>query len=152
MLLTSHLAATLLLSQALAFSGPELATAVISGVALDLDHLLVNRKWLGDIQNFFQKGASTHGEVMQHSWLQEPLFGLAAGVFIGLGVQAVFASVPWWVFPLSQALHIGMDALMDYEHRPLVPLSKLSYRGVIRSVTVNEAIISSAAVLAILLG
>ena len=152
MLLTSHLAATLLLSQALAFSGPELAAAVIGGVALDLDHLFISRKWLGDVQNFFRKGTSTHGEVMQHSWLQEPLFGLAAGVFIGLGVQAVFASVQWWVFPLSQALHIGMDALMNYEHRPLVPLSKWSYRGFVRSVTVNEAIISSAAVLAIFLG
>lgn len=152
MLLTSHLAATLLLSRALGFSGPELVAAVVSGVALDLDHLFVNKKWLGDVRNFFRKGASTHGEVTQHSWLQEPLFGLAAGVFIGLAVQALFASVRWWVFPLSQALHIGMDALMNYEHRPLVPLSKWSYRGFVRSATVTEAIISSAALLTILLG
>lgn len=111
--------------------GPELITALTAGVALDVDHFFVNTKWMSDAKNFFLERKVTHGEVKQHSWLQEPLFGMLFGIAFGFLVAYLYPSIRWWVFPLFQMLHIALDALMKYEHQPLVPVSRVRYRGAI---------------------
>lgn len=148
MLVTSHLVATLLLSKGLGLAGPELITALTAGVALDADHLFVNAKWMSDAKNFFWERKVTHGEVKQHSWLQEPVFGIVVGIIIGVMLANIFA-VRWWIFPLFQALHIAMDALMKYEHQPLAPFNRVRYLGPILSNSKVEWFVSSAALLAV---
>ena len=150
MLITSHLAATVAASRWLGLPAPELAIALAGGVLLDLDHLCTNRKWASDIKNFLRSGTVTHGEVKQHSWLQEPFFGLAAGTLAGLGTAALWP-VRWWIYPLFQATHSVMDSVMRYEHQPFVPFSRIAYRGWIRSNSKAELAISTIAVISALL-
>lgn len=142
MLITSHLAVTVLTAKTLSLGGPELIAAFAGGVLLDADHLFVNTKWISDIKNFLLYGTMTHGEIKQHSWMQEPLFGLVAGVGIGIIFSWLWPGVRWWIFPLFQGLHIGMDALMRYEHTPFVPWSDRKYRGPIMSNTKTELALS----------
>lgn len=149
MLITSHLAVTFLVGRSIGVAGPELLISLLGGVALDTDHLLVNDKWKNDLRNFLQKSVLTHGEIKQHSWIQEPLFGLSVGVIFGILVSFLIPSVRWWVFPLFQGLHIFMDAFMSYEHQPFVPFKNWSYRGWVRSNSGVE-LISSSLVLAVL--
>ena len=152
MLITSHLAATVAVSRWLGLSVPELSTALAGGVLLDLDHLVVNGKWFVDVKNFLRSGIVTHGEVKQHSWLlQEPLCGLIVGALTGLAVAAWWPQVRWWVFPFFQGMHIIMDGAMRYRHEPLMPFSRWSYRGWIRSNSKTELAVSSAILAAILL-
>ena len=132
MLITSHVAATMVLAETFSLNGvSEWSAALVGGVLIDLDHFLVSKKWLSDVKMFF-RGGVTHGETNQHSWLQEPFFGLTAGIAAGLCIAMVFP-VRWWIIPLFQAVHIAMDACMRYTHQPLVPLSRWTYRGPIRS-------------------
>ncbi len=142
MLITSHLAVTLLVGKGLGLWGFEMVTALLMGVAIDLDHFLVNRKWVNDVKTFVFTFKSTHGEVKQHSWIQEPLFGLSAGVILGILLSFFVPSVRWWIFPAFQALHITMDGFMNYEHQPFAPVSRWKYWGVLRSNTPTEWFVS----------
>lgn len=144
MLITSHLVATLLVAKGLSLEDMELWTALAGGVALDVDHFFVNTKWISDIKNFLRERKITHGEVKQHSWFQEPLFGLSAGVLFGILLSLFIPSVRWWVFPVFQAIHIVMDGLMNYERQPFVPVSRWQYWGVLRSNTSTEWLVSLA--------
>ena len=149
MLVTSHLAATLAASRGLALATPELLIILAGGVALDLDHLFVNQKWRADVRRFLTGRGVTHGEVRQHSWLQEPAFGLPAGALVGF-VIASLLPVRWWVLPLGQGIHIAMDSLMRYEHLPLAPLSNRGrYRGWGRPNSMTEVVLSSLMLMAL---
>ena len=63
MLITTHLAASLLMSQGFSLSVPEFYLALAGGVALDADHFFVNTKWIFDIKSFLREGKITHGEI-----------------------------------------------------------------------------------------
>ena len=152
MLITSHLAVTILAGQALSLSTSEFFTALAGGVALDLDHLLVNGKWLSDARVFLRRGITTHGEVNQHSWIQEPLFGSIFGIIAGVAIHYWNPEVRWWIFPAFQGSHIMMDAFMKYDHHPFTPiLSKISYRGLIRPNSKIEWLVSFLVLAAVVL-
>ena len=148
MLITSHLVATVLLSSSISLQDGEFFTALASGVALDIDHLFINKKWISDIKKFLRGKGTTKGEISQHSWIQEPLFGLTIGIIIGVLLE-YFLGISWWIFPLFQAIHIAMDALMRYEHKPFVPLGKWRYWGFIPSGSKQEFLASSALLIGI---
>ena len=143
MLIASHLASTVVVAGGLSLSGIETLMALLAGVFIDADHFLVNTKWFSDVKNFFKNGKITHGEVMQHSWFQEPAFGLIAGSLIGIALSLFIPGARWWVFPLFQGIHIFMDSAMKYAHQPLAPLSRWKYKGFIRPGSGMELIISS---------
>lgn len=145
MLITSHLAATVLVGESLSLGPSELMVALLGGVALDVDHFFISTKWIVDIKNFFYEGRISHGEVRQHSFIQEPILGMAFGITLGFIVSLLWPSNRWWIFPLFQAIHIGMDAFMKYEHRPFIPLREWSYRGWLSPGTKGELIGSSIA-------
>lgn len=141
MLFTSHLAITVFVANKMGLSGPETMLALAAGVGIDLDHFFVNKKWIQDIKSFFSESVVTHGEVKQHSWLQEPFFGLIAGLLAGFTISYL-TGARWWIFPSFQALHIFMDSLMNYDHEPFVPFSFWKYRGWIYPGTRGELAIS----------
>lgn len=141
MLITSHLLVTLLASKALSLGAPEIYAALAAGVAVDADHFFVNKKWISDIRDFVLERKITHG-TNQHSWLQEVLFGTLAGIIIGVLVSMAWPSIRWWIIPLFLLMHIAMDAVMSFEHKPFAPLSKRTYRGWLRSGTKAELLIS----------
>lgn len=149
MLITSHIVSTILIGEAFSFAPAETVVAFVAGVAIDVDHLFVSKKWVSDVKNFLLHGITTHGEVKQHSWLQEPLFGIVVGVAVGVTLSILFFGIRWWIFPLFQAIHILMDSLMQYEHEPLVPISRWKYGGFIPSATKTEFLGSSLALVAI---
>jgi len=149
MLITSHLVVTLLAAKGLALEGPELLVALAGGVALDADHLFTNIKWASDIKNLLREGRITHGEIKQHSWIQELVSGLISGAIIGFLISLVFPQVHWWIFPLFQATHIFLDSLMKYEHQPFVPFSRWRYRGFVYPGSRTEWLISSLILIAV---
>jgi hypothetical protein len=141
MLITSHLLATLILSQALSLSNSEIFPAIIGGVAIDLDHLFINNKWKQDTKNFLTVKKLDTG-INQHSWLQELVFGGFVGIVAGLIISYFFSSIRFWVFPVFILLHIFLDALMKFDHWPLVPLNNFKYQGFINAGTKHEIILS----------
>ena len=147
MLITSHLLGTLALGKALSIETPELYVAMLSGVAVDIDHLFVNRKWIQDTRGFLQERKITYG-TRQHSWLQEIIFGTFAGIVIGVLISYFWPAVRWWIFPVFLLSHIALDSMMRYEHEPLIPFSRFKYWGWIRSGTKAEFLISSIGLIA----
>lgn len=142
MLITSHLFGTLVLSKVLSIEIPELYVAVLSGVAVDMDHFFVNRKWVQDASDFLRKRKITYG-TKQHSWLQEFIFGTLVGIVIGVSISYISPVVRWWTFPFFLLLHIALDSVMHYEHEPFIPFSKFRYWGWLRSGTKLELLLSS---------
>lgn len=142
MLITSHLLGTLALGKALSIETPEIYAALLSGVAVDLDHIFVNRKWIQDVKDFLQEEKITYG-AKQHSWLQEIVFGIFAGITIGVLISYIWPTVRWWIFPIFLLLHIALDSVMRYEHEPFTPFSRFKYIGWLRSGTKAELVISS---------
>jgi len=142
MLITSHLLGTLSLGKALALETPELYVALLAGVGVDIDHIFVNRKWVQDVTDFLKERKITYG-TKQHSWLQEPIWGVFVGITIGVLISYFWPAVRWWVFPSFLLLHIVLDSVMHYEHEPFIPFSKLKYFGWIKSGTKVELTLSS---------
>ncbi len=151
MLIFTHLAITLLIGKSLVISRNEWIVALIAGIGIDIDHLLVNSKWIDDIRNFIRYGRVTHGKAIQHSWIQEPLSGMLFGCLFGWILYLSSLSIRWWILPFFLAVHILMDALMKYEHRPFAPFSNWNYTGFVPSATVHELWISIVLLVMVLL-
>ncbi len=141
MLITSHILATLLLGKALGLNKPEIYTALVGGVGVDIDHLFVNNKWLQDVKDFVFHKKVTYG-INQHSWAQEILFGALLTTVLGLILSRLLPLVRWWVLPLFLIIHVAMDAVMKNVHTPFAPFSTYSYVGWLRSGTLAEILIS----------
>lgn len=141
MLITTHIAATLILGKYLNLSGLGWLMAFLGGVAIDIDHVLLNFKYLPNFKLFFKKASDTSGQVNQHWWTQEPIFGAVVGAVIGV-LCSIIMAVQWWLFLLFQFLHISLDSLMKFEHQPLIPFSRKKYFGPLASGTKIELIIS----------
>ena len=146
MLLTSHLAATLLIGSSLVVNHQEWAVALLGGVFVDADHLFVNKKWLDDVKIFFKEKRIVRG-VNQHSPLQEFLFGIVFSSILGLVVNLIFPSIRWYILPMFLGIHIMMDSVMKCEHQPFAPLSKWSYWGFVKSGTTAEFVVSTIAII-----
>ena len=144
MLITSHLVVTIFLAKQLLLSESEFIMALGAGVLVDADHFFVNRKWVSDIKNFLTQGVITHGEIKQHSWFQEVLFGMTVAILVGLIVSNFSPTIRWWIVPLFLGLHILLDSVMRYEHEPFIPFSKWNYHGWMRSGTLIELLFSLA--------
>jgi len=142
MLIATHLLSTLIISRLFSLETPEVYVALAAGVGIDLDHLIVNTKWLQDVKNFFQ-GKKIERGINQHSYCQEPLFGLVFGIMVGIFIHFLISPIRWWVFPLSLLSHIILDSFMRFDHWPFFPLSNYKYRGFIPSGTKIELLIST---------
>ena len=142
MLITSHLLGTLLVGKAFSIETPELYVALLAGVAVDIDHIFINKKWIQDIKNFLWERKITYG-TKQHSWLQEFVFGAITGLIIGFLISYIWPAVQWWIFPIFLLLHIVLDSVMRYEHEPFIPFNRFKYTGWLRSGTKGELLISS---------
>ncbi|KKS38013.1 MAG: hypothetical protein A3G49_01145 [Candidatus Sungbacteria bacterium RIFCSPLOWO2_12_FULL_41_11] len=142
MLIISHILGTLVFGKALSIETPELYVALLAGVGVDIDHVFVNRKWAQDIKDFLRERKITYG-TKQHSWLQEIMFGTFAGIIIGFLISSFWLPVRWWIFPAFLLLHIALDSVMRYEHKPFVPFNKFKYWGWLYSGTKVELILSS---------
>ena len=145
MLITSHFFFTVLISKLLSLTGLEFYFALIAGVAVDIEHLFVNNKWIRDVKNFFQLKKIEQG-VNQHSLLQEPLFGISTALLVGIILHFTL-TIRWWISPLFLASHIFFDALMKFSHYPWQPFNKFHYRGFIPSGTRREFYISIVALI-----
>lgn len=141
MLITSHFLFTILISKLFSLKGLELYIALLAGVAIDIDHLFVNKKWLSDIRNFVKDKKITRG-VNQHSYMQEIVPGLLMGIIIGIILYSWLA-IRWWIFPLFLIIHIALDALMQYSHYPFKPFNNFTYKGWIPSATKWEFYLSA---------
>ena len=141
MLITSHLAATLVGVVGVRAHGWEVILALMGGVLVDMDHLFVNQKWRADIKDFVYSRTITRG-VNQHSWLQEFLFGGIIGILGGVAVHIFSPAIRWWILPMFLLLHIAMDAVMQCEHWPFIPFSRWSYKGWLKSGTLTEFLLS----------
>ena len=141
MLISSHLLGTLILGKALMLETPELYVALLAGVGVDIDHFFVNRKWAQDIKDFIRERKIVYG-TKQHSWLQEFIFGISAGIVIGVLISYIAPTIRWWIFPVFLLSHIALDSVMRYEHAPFVPFGKFKYRGWLYSGTKAELILS----------
>lgn len=150
MLITSHLFVTITVGKAAGLNHAEWIAALVSGVLVDADHLLVNRKWWSDVKRFLRHGTITHGEVKQHSWIQEPLPGAVIGAFAGMIAAILPWGIRWWVIPLFLLAYIALDLGMRYQHEPFIPLSRWSYRGFLKPGTLAELVISTLGCLAVL--
>ena len=150
MIITSHLLGTVVLARILSIEFPELYVALVSGVAIDVDHFFVNKKWIKDVRDFLKERRITYG-IIQHSWFQELVFGVAAGSIGGFVISHFWPFMRWWVFPLFLFLHIVMDSVMSFEHRPLAPFKKYRYWGWLRQGTKAELVISLAGLVVIFL-
>ena len=144
MLITSHLVVTIFLAKQLLLSESEFIMALGAGVLVDADHFFVNRKWVSDIKNFLTQGVITHGEIKQHSWFQEVLFGMTVAILVGLIVLNFSPTIRWWIVPLFLGVHMLLDSVMRYEHEPFIPFSKWNYHGWMRSGTLIELLFSLA--------
>ena len=144
MLVPTHLLATVLLSQALSLNETEVYAAIIAGVAIDLDHLFVSNEWLKEARDFFH-AQTIHSRGNLHTWLHEPIFGLSVAIIVGL-LLSHSSPIRWWIMPLFLLIHIAMDKIMNYEHQPLAPFSKWTYRGWLPAGTKMEFILSLLAV------
>ena len=142
MLITSHLVVTLSLGAALSLGKPELFVALISGVGIDLDHILVNKKWIQDIKDIIKGKQPTRG-INQHSWLQEVLVGGIVATLVGIIISNIWIEIRWWILPLFLFIHILMDAIMKFNHWPFVPFSKYKYSGWLTSGTKIELVLST---------
>ena len=142
MLISSHLLGTLVLGKTLSIETPELYVALLAGVGIDIDHVFVNRKWTRDIRDFLRERKVTYG-TKQHSWLQELVFGVFAGITIGVFISYLWPAIRWWIFPTFLLSHIILDSVMHYEHEPFMPFSKFKYWGWFRSGTKTELALSS---------
>jgi hypothetical protein len=142
MLITSHIASVLLLNEIIPLSSQELIMAWCAGVFIDIDHVFISNKWKDDVKRFFTKFETSHGEVNQHSFLQEPIIGLFFSVVLGVVISLFFMDIRWWVAPLFLGIHVVLDAVMNFEHRPFFPFSKKTYYGFVRSGTRTEFFLS----------
>ncbi len=145
MLISSHLLFTMLISKLFSLKSFELYIAILAGVAIDIDHLFINKKWISDSKNFFKGKKTVHG-INQHSWLQEPLFGFIVSSIIGL-ILYFWINIKWWILPFFLLTHIVLDALMQYSHYPLKPFNNFTYKGWIPSATKWEFYLSALALL-----
>ena len=141
MLITTHIAATLFLGKYLDLSGPGWLVAFLGGVAIDIDHALLNFKYLPNIKLFFKKASDVSGRFNQHWWTHEAFFGAISGAAIGV-FCAILLAVQWWIFLLFQFSHIALDGLMKFEHQPLAPFSKRKYFGPLASGTKIEFVVA----------
>ena len=143
MLLTSHLAASVLVGNAFITNNGEWAVALLGGVLVDADHFFVNKKWIDDVKIFVKEKKIVRG-INQHSWFQEWLFGLFSASLLGLFINFIFPQIRWWVLPVFLCIHIAMDSIMVCEHKPFVPFSTWSYWGFLKSGTIIEFVVSIA--------
>lgn len=119
---TAHLAAGLIIGK---LTG-DYPTAIISSVAIDLDHLIPYAKQgaLGSFKKFMTQTKAVHGSGRSylHSFIALGLISLVL-LFINLKVGLVFA--------LGYLGHFLLDALDTSDFYPLFPLKKWNTKGFI---------------------
>ena len=143
MIFPSHLTSALIAGKFIGLLNPvEWLVVILASVGLDIDHVWVNLKYVCQPKIFFRNIADASGRVRQHTWIQEFVFGLLAGVIFGFILAWLF-KVRWWIFPLFQLIHILLDGIMRVEHQPLAPFSKWNYRGFVPPGTKIEWIVST---------
>jgi membrane-bound metal-dependent hydrolase YbcI (DUF457 family) len=119
---TAHLAAGLIIGK---LTG-DYPTAIISAVAVDLDHLVpyVQKNIIFDIKKIWHSAKSTHDSARSylHSFI---------AFFILTGLIAWFNLKVGLVFGLGYLSHFLLDAIDDDDFYPLFPWKKFNTRGFI---------------------
>ncbi|HNX11330.1 MAG TPA: metal-dependent hydrolase [bacterium] len=119
---TAHLAAGLIIGK---LTG-DYPTAIISSVAIDLDHLVpyAREGALGSVKKFLARTKSVHGSGRSylHSFI-------AWGVITG--ILCIFSLKIGLVFGLGYLGHFLLDAVDNSDFYPLFPLKKWNTKGFI---------------------
>jgi len=119
---TAHLAAGLIIGK---LTG-DYPTAIISAVAIDIDHLVpyVKKRIIFDFKKMWHSAKSTHDSARSflHSFISLPIL---------TGLVMLFSFKAGIVFGLGYLSHFLLDALDDDDFYPLFPWKKFNTRGFI---------------------